>query len=631
MKKRNEKQIRKIIIWWIPTIMFFLSSTSLNLFNETQKKDQVQLSGIEFIYIPAGEFTMGSKKGEPDEKPEHKVSVRSIYMSKHEVTFMQYDLFCEKTGRKKPSDAGYARGNFKKMGLEVSPNDLKWGRGRLPVINVSWHDAKAYCFWLSKKTGKKIRLPYEVEWEYACRANTSESHYGNNINDIAWHNGNSNKQTHTVMKKKPNMFGLCDMLGNVWEWCEDWYDSCFYKKNNITPSGGTKKGCHRVVRGGSWINDPEVCTAHRRRGYHPAKSGSGLGFRLVLEISKKEITKACRSMRTLPRSGSTKVFRGAQGGGFSKKPPWSPKASNYGILKAGASNSEKSLEMRYNSGMRTSNYYESSETPQGPVIGAGTASYDHSISPLSDRSLPKSPNLESQEQKTAGRIPGKTLEASYTNTYYIWSFDGKLMAEYDHSGICVKEYIYFGNKLVAEYLPVEGKYYYHLSDQINSTRIVTDDAGSVVYSAAHGPFGDVQKTWVNTYDPKQKFSGKERETYSDLDYFGARYYDSHSYRFISVDPVRNRDEAIANPQLWNLYSYCRNNPITYLDPDGRDILDDIKKKAAGLMPKGMVPNTMMMEGWQENVQATDKAVKKAIKIAIVFGGAVIIIDLGRKN
>ncbi|MCK4766072.1 MAG: RHS repeat-associated core domain-containing protein [Candidatus Aminicenantes bacterium] len=233
--------------------------------------------------------------------------------------------------------------------------------------------------------------------------------------------------------------------------------------------------------------------------------------------------------------------------------------------------------------MRTSNYYEGSETRRGgaasppseplrggPVIGAGT-DYSHPL--RIDRSLPNSPNLERQEQKSAGKRPGKTLEASYTNTYYIWSFDGKLMAEYDHSGICVKEYIYFGNKLVAEYLPVEDKYYYHLSDQINSTRIVTDGAGSVVYSAAHGPFGDVQKTWVNTYDPKQKFSGKERETYSDLDYFGARYYDSHSYRFVSVDPIRNRDAAIANPQLWNLYSYCKNNPITYLDPDGRDVDD----------------------------------------------------------
>jgi RHS repeat-associated protein len=110
-----------------------------------------------------------------------------------------------------------------------------------------------------------------------------------------------------------------------------------------------------------------------------------------------------------------------------------------------------------------------------------------------------------------------------------------------------------------------------MSDQISSTRIVTDDNGDVVYSAAHGPYGAVQKKWTNYYNPKLKFSGKEREDYSDLDYFGARYYDHNSYRFISVDPIINKSEAMVNPQLWNLYSYCRNNPITFIDPDGRDV------------------------------------------------------------
>lgn len=284
MKKQNKNQIWKIIIWWIPASIFFLIGMSLNIFSETKEKDSVQLSGIEFIYIPAGDFIMGSIKGESDERPEHKVSVCPFYISKHEVTFTQYDLFCEKTGRKKPSDAGYARANWKKMGIEVSPDDLKWGRGSLPVINVSWHDAKAYCSWLSKKTGKKIRLPYEAEWEYACRAGTPGLYYDDNIDEIAWHNGNSNNQTHPIMKKKPNVFGLYDMLGNVWEWCEDLYDLYSTAKNNIKKSKHQKNGTYRVVRGGSWINKPEVCTAHRRRGCDPDKSGSGLGFRLVLEI-----------------------------------------------------------------------------------------------------------------------------------------------------------------------------------------------------------------------------------------------------------------------------------------------------------------------------------------------------------
>jgi RHS repeat-associated protein len=81
----------------------------------------------------------------------------------------------------------------------------------------------------------------------------------------------------------------------------------------------------------------------------------------------------------------------------------------------------------------------------------------------------------------------------------------------------------------------------------------------------------MQKEWVNAYTPSLKFSGKEREAQSELDYFGARYYGHNQYRFISVDPIINKDEALANPQLWNLYAYCGNNPVTFFDPDGREI------------------------------------------------------------
>jgi RHS repeat-associated protein len=171
----------------------------------------------------------------------------------------------------------------------------------------------------------------------------------------------------------------------------------------------------------------------------------------------------------------------------------------------------------------------------------------------------------------SNRTPGISHTSELFNTYYIYTFDGKLLAEYDHNGNCTRDYIYFGNPLLAEYQPQEDNYYYYMSDQINSTRMITDDSGNVVYSAAYCPYGEPLKTWVNTYDPDLKFSGKEREGYSGLDYFGARYYDHKSYRFNSVDPIINREEALSNPQLWNLYAYCRNNPITYLDPDGREI------------------------------------------------------------
>jgi RHS repeat-associated protein len=154
--------------------------------------------------------------------------------------------------------------------------------------------------------------------------------------------------------------------------------------------------------------------------------------------------------------------------------------------------------------------------------------------------------------------------------------------------------------MIAEYRPATGKYYYYMSDQINSTRIITDDAGAVVYSEAYGPYGDVQKTWTKNYDPKQKFSGKEREGYSELDYFGARYFDNNSYRFISVDPIINKEEALSNPQLWNLYAYCRNNPITHFDPDGRDVILLYQTSIGPERSAIPMPHTAILIGSDEN-------------------------------
>jgi RHS repeat-associated protein len=153
-------------------------------------------------------------------------------------------------------------------------------------------------------------------------------------------------------------------------------------------------------------------------------------------------------------------------------------------------------------------------------------------------------------------------------TYYFYDSGGKLLAEYDGTGTCVKDYLYLGGKMIGEYVPTTSSYYYYASDQINSTRMVTDAAGAVVHSAQYDPYGGLYKTWIDTYHPKPGFSGKEREFGSEMDYFGARYYGHGQYRFISVDPVINKDEALVNPQLWNLYFYCHNNPITFFDPNG---------------------------------------------------------------
>ncbi|MBP8600438.1 MAG: RHS repeat-associated core domain-containing protein [Candidatus Saccharicenans sp.] len=135
----------------------------------------------------------------------------------------------------------------------------------------------------------------------------------------------------------------------------------------------------------------------------------------------------------------------------------------------------------------------------------------------------------------------------------------------------MRDYIYLGDRLLAEYQPQTGKIYYYTSDQVNSTRVVTDQNGVRVFAAVYDPYGGLQKIWENSYSPAMKFSGKERDTESNLDYFGARCYGNYYYRWLSPDPVVNRDAALSNPQLWNLYAFCHNNPVTYWDPDGMDV------------------------------------------------------------
>ncbi len=173
-------------------------------------------------------------------------------------------------------------------------------------------------------------------------------------------------------------------------------------------------------------------------------------------------------------------------------------------------------------------------------------------------------------RESAARGKGtKTMSGvPVTGTFYVYAFDGRLLAEYNVLGQLVREYIYFGGMLVAEYRNQESRLLYYTSDQINSTRIVTDNTGTVVYAAAHEPYGGIQKTWVSSYDPSLKFSGKERDAESDLDYFGARYYDRSLYRFLSVDPIISGRAALSNPQRWNQYAYCLSNPVNYVDQGG---------------------------------------------------------------
>ncbi len=148
-----------------------------------------------------------------------------------------------------------------------NPSKFKDCGGNCPVERVSWDDAQAFIGELNAQTGKNYRLPTEAEWEYACRAGGQHEEYcGNSVAGVGWYEANSDGHTHPVATKRANAWGLYDMSGNVWEWVQDWYD-------------GSQK--FRVLRGGSWVDEPQSLRAAYRRLYVPAPRFESDGFRLA--------------------------------------------------------------------------------------------------------------------------------------------------------------------------------------------------------------------------------------------------------------------------------------------------------------------------------------------------------------
>jgi len=275
------------------------ASVSFNYRKVAQQPVQASSANLptNFILVPSGTFTMGSPANEAgrfDSEVQHHVSLSSFAISKYDVTFDEYDVYCQAMGAAKPDDNG-------------------WGRGSRPVINVSWENAVAYCNWRSQQEGRKpayvisgkdvswdrsangYRLPTEAEWEYAAKGGPQASslavnavYAGSaNLDKVAWYSGNSGGQTHPVGQKAPNSLGLYDMAGNVWQWCWDLYES--YSAGSQSDPTGASSGAVfgtrglRVLRGGSWGYDARnVRSANRDfRDRVPGFRSRTYGFRLV--------------------------------------------------------------------------------------------------------------------------------------------------------------------------------------------------------------------------------------------------------------------------------------------------------------------------------------------------------------
>ena len=227
--------------------------------------------GCELIHVSGGRFHMGSPNGEvgrqDNEWPVHEVYVKSFYLCRYPVTNEEYARFLKDSGVRKPEQWG----------------DPQFNRSRQPVVGVNWEEARRFA----KLAGG--RLPSEAEWEYACRAGKktafasgdSEPHLAR----VGWYKGNSDGKLHDVGEKEPNAFGLYDMHGNVWEWCEDdWHGN--YES---APTDGSAwiegaRGGVRVARGGSYLNPPGVCrSAFRFRGVAVGRN-KVLGFRIAMAL-----------------------------------------------------------------------------------------------------------------------------------------------------------------------------------------------------------------------------------------------------------------------------------------------------------------------------------------------------------
>jgi formylglycine-generating enzyme required for sulfatase activity len=217
------------------------------------------VTGMEFVWVPAGCFDMGSGDADADERPVHQVCVQGFWLGKYEVTQGQWQRV-----------AGHNPAWFKR-GSDY------------PVESVSWPEVQAFIAKLNRKGQGGLRLPSEAEWEYACRSGGRTETYcgGEDLDPYAWYSGNSMASTHPVGRKQANGLGLHDMSGNLWEWVQD----CYRLSYQGAPSDGSaweaSECFSRVLRGGAWLYDPNYARAAYRHRTMQDGTNTDIGFRLA--------------------------------------------------------------------------------------------------------------------------------------------------------------------------------------------------------------------------------------------------------------------------------------------------------------------------------------------------------------
>lgn len=255
-------------------IVFLVLTCLVCIGVQAQNNDQtitVKNTSFTMKYVKGGTYMMGYTSeqvhGVANEKPAHKVTVSDFYIGETEVT---QELWLAVMDSAPSTNGGWTE---------------EFGLGDdYPAYRVSWNDALKFIKKLNEMTGKTFRLPTEAEWEYAARGGYKSGGYrysgSNNIAEVSWYDGNSAEMVHPVKLKKPNELGLYDMSGNVWEWCQDWYEtySSEYQKDPKGPS----KGTYHVDRGGAWNRNNKYSRVTARCYDDPGLRNKNLGFRIVM-------------------------------------------------------------------------------------------------------------------------------------------------------------------------------------------------------------------------------------------------------------------------------------------------------------------------------------------------------------
>lgn len=230
-------------------------------------------------------FDMGSYAGAADEGPVHKVVLPNFFIGEKEITNLEYSKFLHALDSMGQLQSNGSVGSYLYIDLEDEDVQIEYngtdyapksGFENSPVVEVSWYGAKAYCNW------RGLRLPTEASWEFAARGGRLSKQFtyagSNNAAEVAWFNTNAGTATHNVGTLAPNELGTYDMNGNVAEWCEDWYSADYYSGNFSPDPTGPSSGSEKVIRGGSFLDDPVSTTA--RHAMNPDATEAHIGFRV---------------------------------------------------------------------------------------------------------------------------------------------------------------------------------------------------------------------------------------------------------------------------------------------------------------------------------------------------------------